>query len=77
MKKEIAIFLIILIILAFIQHTDLLEHPIERFQQLPESGAYGLGAAHPLVFALLGYVILGILRLLYRGVKKIFKRDSE
>lgn len=75
MKKEIIIFISILLILAILQHTDLLTAPIERFQKLPESGAYGLGAMHPLVFALAGYVAIGIIRLIYRGIKKIFNRN--
>jgi hypothetical protein len=77
MKKEIIIYFIILLILAFIQHTDLLTAPIERFQELPESGAYGLGAAHPLIFALIGYFALGILRLLYKGIKKAFFKEEK
>lgn len=72
MKKELLIFLIVFVILALIQHPDLLTSPLTRLSDLPTAGAYGLGSVHPLVFALVGYLLLWIVRLVIRGIKKIF-----
>lgn len=72
MKKELLIFIIVFIVLALIQHPDLLSSPLTRLSELPTAGAYGLGAVHPLVFALVGYLLLWIVRLVIRGVKKLF-----
>ena len=76
MKKEVVIYLVILVVLALAQHTDLLTSPLERFAKLPEAGAYGLGAAHPLVFALIGYLALGVLRLIYKGIRKVLIKNE-
>lgn len=72
MKKELVIFFIILLILTFVQHTDILDAPIERITALPTSGAYGLGAVHPLVFAFAAYIALWIVRAVFRGVMRLF-----
>ncbi|MCH9814666.1 MAG: hypothetical protein K0U47_12080 [Epsilonproteobacteria bacterium] len=74
MKKELIIFLVIFLILAIGQHPDFLTSPLERIVQLPQAGAYGLGAVHPLVFGLVGYLFVWIIRGVIIGFKKIFKR---
>jgi len=72
MKKELIIFFTILLILTFVQHTDILTAPMERIKALPTSGAYGLGAFHPAVFALMGYLALWVFRVIFRGIMKLF-----
>ena len=74
MKKELLIIISILMILTIIMHYDeLLTHPIMHISDLPNSGAYGLGVFHPLVFSFIIYIII----LLPRLVFKLFKRKSN
>jgi len=77
MKKELLIYMVIFIILALALHPDLLTSPVERFYALPNSGAYGIGAFHPLVFALLGYLILAVFRGIWKGFSKIFLKKED
>lgn len=72
LQKELIIFFAILLILAFIQHPDLLN----RFSRLPDAVVYGMGAFHPLAFALIGYVVIGIFRLIAAGIQKIFRKKN-
>jgi len=71
MKKELIIFTVVLLLLALVQHPDILTSPIGRLKELPSSGAYGLGAFHPIIFALAGYLAVLVLRGVYRGFVKI------
>ncbi|AXX93937.1 putative membrane protein [Arcobacter ellisii] len=74
MKKELTIFLIILIVLTIGMHyKEFLNHPLEQITNLPNSGAYGLGVFHPLIFSFVIYIII----LLPRLVFKLFKRKSN
>lgn len=75
MKKEIGIYLIILLLLAIIQHPDILINPSERILNLSNAIVYGMGAIHPFVFAFVGYIIIGIFRLII--VKPILKMVSK
>ena len=77
MKKELLIYMVIFIILALALHPDLLTSPVERFYELPNSGAYGIGAFHPLVFALLGYLVLAVSRGIWKGFSKIFFKKED
>ncbi len=73
MKKEIIVFLSIFIFLALGMHfSEWLSHPLEHIQALPTSGAYGIGALHPVVFTIAVYLILGIFRILFAYIKKLF-----
>ncbi len=76
MKKELVIYGIVLVVLALVLHPDLLTSPIERFSELPHAGAYGIGALHPLVFALVGYLGLWIFRGVWKGFSKIFSKKE-
>ena len=51
-------------------YKEFLEYPIQHLMNFPNSGAYGLGIFHPLVFTTVVYVIL----LVPRGIFKLFKR---
>jgi len=77
MKKEIIIFIIVFIILALGQHPDLLSTPLERLSQLPTAGAYGIGAVHPIIFSFIGYLIVGVFRLIYKGIVKLFTKSND
>ncbi|MEA3417832.1 MAG: hypothetical protein U9Q90_00395 [Campylobacterota bacterium] len=69
MKKEFFIFIGIFLFLAIGMHfKEWLSHPIDHITALPEAGAYGIGAIHPLVFTLVAYLIV----LVFRGIVKLF-----
>jgi len=71
MKKEIYIFTGIFLFLAIGMHfKEWTSHPVEHIMALPSSGAYGIGAVHPLVFTVVVYVVFVLLR----GVIKLFTK---
>jgi len=71
LKKELLIFVVIIIVLTIIFHyKELLEYPIQHIKNFPNSGAYGLGIFHPLIFGAFVYIIL----LIPRAIFKLFKR---
>ena len=73
MKKEIIVFLSVFIFLALgIHFSEWISHPIAHIQALPSSGAYGIGAFHPLVFTVTIYLILGFFRVMFGYIKKLF-----
>ena len=73
MKKELYIFIGLFLFLAIGMHfKEWMSHPIEHIQALPESGAYGIGAIHPLVFTVALYLVVGIFRL----IGKLFSRKK-
>jgi hypothetical protein len=71
-KKEILIYITIIIIFALIQHPDILSSPIQRFSELPKAGAYGIGALHPLVFGFFIYLIVSFFRWIFSLIKRAF-----
>jgi len=72
--KEIIIFFIILLVLSLLQHPDFFTAPVDRIVELPTSGAYGIGAIHPLVFSVVAYLLFVMARGIGRGIKRIFIR---
>ena len=71
MKKEIYIFTGIFLFLAIGMHfKEWTSHPVEHTMALPSSGAYGIGAVHPLVFTVVVYLFFVLLR----GVIKLFMK---
>ncbi len=71
MKKELSIFLAIFLVLAIGMHfKEWIDHPVEHLTALPNAGAYGIGAAHPLVFTLIVYLLFAAVR----GVARLFKK---
>jgi len=71
MKKELILFIIILIVLTLVFHyNEFLQYPLEHISALSTSGAYGFGAFHPIVFTLIAYILLWIPRL----IAKLFNR---
>ncbi len=67
MKKELTIFIGLFLFLAIGMHfKEWTSHPVEHFMALPSSGAYGIGAFHPLVFTMILYVVFVLLRSIVR-----------
>jgi biotin transporter BioY len=56
--KEIAIYLIIVVVLAFMMHPDLLSNASERFAHMQELNKY----SHPFIYSFIFYVIVFIVR---------------
>ena len=73
LQKELLIFFVILFIMAIIQHKGAL---IGNFAHLHEAVVYGMGPFHPLAFALIGYLVIGVFRLIAAVVKKILGKKE-
>lgn len=70
MKKELIIFIGLFLFLAIGMHfEEWMSHPVEHLMALPHSGAYGLGALHPLIFTAILYLVIA----LFRGIIKLFR----
>ncbi len=69
--KELKIYLITVVILALAWHNEQwLDHPIEHLMSLSHGGAFGVpGIIHPLVFGLVAYLVVWVIRLPF-GKKK-------
>ena len=73
MKKEITIFVGIFLFLAIGMHfKEWTSHPIEHLLALPSAGAYGLGAIHPLIFTILGYLVF----VSFRAIQRLILRKK-
>ena len=71
MKKEFIVFLGVPLFLTIAMlFSEWTSHPIEHFMALPDSGAYGLGMIHPLIFTLFFYIIFVIIRAFIRTFTK-------
>jgi len=63
-KIELIYFTVILLVLAVLQHSDLLHSPIERVDAMVEQGNY----LHPLLWAFAVYAVVGLIRLIVKYV---------
>ncbi|MDN5088747.1 hypothetical protein [Aliarcobacter butzleri] len=64
MKKELIIFIVILIVLTMTMHyKEFINYPLTHLKNFPNSSAYGFGIFHPLVFTSIIYIVLSIPRL--------------
>ncbi|UFH59269.1 hypothetical protein [Sulfurovum mangrovi] len=73
MKKELIIFIGLFLFLAIGMHfKEWTSYPVEHLMALPHAGAYGIGAAHPLVFTAILYLVIA----LFRGIIKLFRRGK-
>lgn len=70
-KKELIYFVLLLIILSIIQHSDFLSDPINRFNLIIEKDNY----AHPLIWTLIVYMIIGAVRLTINFI--LFLKNSK
>jgi hypothetical protein len=74
LKRELLIFVGILVILSFsVHYKEFLTHPIEHILNLPKSGAYGLGFFHPFIFAFIIYLAILLPRFIFKLLKRSFK----
>ncbi len=72
-KKEIFIFIGLFLFLALGMHMkQWLSHPIEHIEHLSSSQ---FGPFHPLYFTLVVYVVLYLIRAVFRFVLNLFTRD--
>ncbi|MBA3024918.1 MAG: hypothetical protein FP820_00745 [Sulfurimonas sp.] len=61
-RTEIIYYLIILVLLALLQHSDLMFSPLERFTKMQLHANY----LHPFLYAFIVYSVIG----LFRGIAK-------
>jgi hypothetical protein len=74
MKKELFIFIGVFLFLTIGMHfKEWTSYPIEHMMALPNAGAYGIGAIHPLVFTLIVYIVIRLPFLL----KKLFTKKKK
>lgn len=66
-KIELIYFCVILVVLALLQHSDLLHSPIQRASLMAEKENY----LHPLLWTFVVYVVVGIFRLIVKFFAKI------
>lgn len=67
--KELAVYLVVLLVLAGVMHPDLFGVPLDRLALMAERGNY----LHPFVYTLLGYSLIWIFRLFFRAVVRVFE----
>ena len=71
-KKEAAIYLALFFLLGLTVHFQAcIDHPIEHIRALPSSS---LGPWHPLFLTLGAYLLVGTVRLIKRGIIRLFQR---
>jgi len=70
MRKELFIFIALLLVLAVVQHSDLLTNPAERIESLLSGSA---SLFHPLYWTLGVYVVLGIARIILGLLRRLFR----
>ncbi len=70
MKKELLIYVVLLILSALVVHPDLLTDPFKRIETMSERANY----YHPIVFSLPIYLVVGLGRLIVMGIKKLTRR---
>ncbi|MDD2897059.1 MAG: hypothetical protein PHG81_13705 [Aliarcobacter sp.] len=74
MKKELLIFVSLLVILSFgIHYKEFLTQPFVHILNLSKSGAYGLGFSHPFIFTFIVYLVILLPRFVIKLLKRSFK----
>jgi len=69
-KKELIIYVTILIVLMLLMHPDLLFNPSERLSNMKDIGNF----AHPLLYTFIIYMIVYFLRVLFSFIKRLFTK---
>lgn len=72
-KREVLIYLAMLLVLALVMHSDLLSDPSSRFQIMYEKGNY----SHPFLYTFFIYGILFIIRKTIDFTISIFERKKS
>jgi hypothetical protein len=68
--REMAIYVILLVVLAFLMHPDLLVSPQERIGVMDERGNW----AHPFIYTFLIYSILFFVRFVVKKVIQLLNK---
>ncbi|MDD5373808.1 MAG: hypothetical protein PHO62_10340 [Sulfurimonas sp.] len=71
-KTELTYFTLILLVLAVLQHSDLLNSPLERVGLMAEKGNY----LHPLLWTSVVYVVINFLRLIVKYLLHLKNRNK-
>ena len=73
LKREIIIYVVMLLLLAIVMHVDLLSNPSARFELLYEKGDY----AHPFLYTLVIYTIIFIIRKVIDIIVHLFQQNTK
>ncbi|MDD2906461.1 MAG: hypothetical protein WBK95_09205 [Sulfurimonas sp.] len=63
-RLELLYYVAILLVLAIVQHSDLLTAPLERFEQMQHNANY----FHPFLYALLIYILIACMRVIVKFI---------
>ena len=72
-KREIIIYIVMLLLLAVVMHIDLLSDPSARFQIMYEKGNY----SHPFLYTFFVYSILFIVRKVLDFIIGLFEKKTH
>ncbi len=70
-RKELIIYTVLLVVLTFVMHPDMLSDPAARFEIMKNRANF----AHPLLYTGVLYVVSVIVRLIAKLVMKFFKKS--
>lgn len=73
LRTELIYFFVILLILAVIQHSDLLSAPMARVDLMLEKQNY----LHPLLWTMPAYIVVGIFRAIVRYILFLKNRNVK
>ena len=68
-KKELFIYVTIVLVMMFLIHPDLLSNPIQRLENMQSAGNY----IHPILYTLLIYFVLWIFRVIFSFIRRLFR----
>jgi len=71
-KREILIYIVMLLVLAVIMHMDLLSNPTSRFETMVEKGNY----SHPFLYTFVIYTIILIIRKTLDFIIGLFEKKT-
>ena len=69
-KRELLVYLVILVLLALVSHGDLLSNPLLRFELMAEKGNY----FHPFFYAFVLYSVLLFIRKMLDFILGFFEK---
>ncbi len=73
LKTELLYYFSIFIILAVLQHSDLLVSPLTRFEQMQNSQNY----LHPFLWSALLYIVIGMFRLTFKIIVYMKNKNKK
>lgn len=72
-RKELLIYLALLVVLALFQHPDLLSSPLTRLNFMLNRQNY----FHPLLWTFIVYILIGFVRLVISGIVYLRSRSKK